>query len=298
MATCMPWYKVHAGWSSHPKVGRLCDVLTNDLADAYVARLWDYCAERQGDGHFPMPGAPGAIERAVRWAGERGALVDAMVAVGLLDREDDGSLTVHDWTEEQRAVAEKFKRDRQKKSAPRGLRADSSESPRDSLSTLYSPISTSQASDVVQAEPSAENEGDARGSRGTRTDSARTALELQPAGPERPAKAAGPDPEPLRALWNRLAPPKGLHAWVGMSKQRAAAARAALAAVPDLGRWEAFLAAKLSDPFHLGQNDRGWRADVDWLLRTKTRDAVADFNPSTHTPPAGVPSKPTKFIEM
>lgn len=173
MAGGMPWFKVHAGWSSHPKVGRLCDVLANDLADAYVGRLWDYCAERQGDGRFPMPGAPGAVERAARWMGSRGALVEALLAVGLLDREEDGTLVVHDWAEEQKAVAEKFERDRQKKGAPRGIRADSSQSPRDSLSTLYSPVSASPSSAVV-ASRSAELEGGAREQRDSRAESART----------------------------------------------------------------------------------------------------------------------------
>lgn len=160
MAACMPWFKVHAGWSSHPKVGRLCDVLESDFADVYVGRLWDYCAERQGDGHFPMPGAAGAVERAVRWTGARGALASAMVAVGLLDKAEDGALTVHDWVKEQKAVAEKFSRDRERRRAEREEgRAGVARPARDSLSTLYSPVSTSQLSDVSSTSPSAEHKG-------------------------------------------------------------------------------------------------------------------------------------------
>lgn len=121
----------------------------------------------------------------------------------------------------------------------------------------------------------------------------------QPEKPVRVPKAEGPDPEALRALWNRLAAPKGLQRWEAMSKKRAGDARASLLAVPDLGKWEAWLAYELSRPWNLGQNDSGWRADVDWLLRAKTRDLVADFNPATAPKtPASAPPKPTKFIEM
>jgi hypothetical protein len=90
----------------------------------------------------------------------------------------------------------------------------------------------------------------------------------------------GPRPEDLQALWNRLAVPKGLMRWEGMSDKRRAAARESLKACADLGRWEGWLVSELSNPFNLGQNDSGWRADVDWLLRVKSRDKVRDFDPS------------------
>lgn len=192
MAGGMPWFKVHAGWSSHPKVGRLCDVLGSDLADAYVVRLWDYCAERQGDGRFVNPGAAGTVERAVRWGGARGALVEAMVSVGLLDREADGSLVVHDWADEQKAVAEKFERDREKRRGPRGTRAESSKSPRDSLSTLNSPVSMSQVSVVAAAAPSAESEGGARTPHGALAEPARVVPVTEPPKDYRPPRSNPP----------------------------------------------------------------------------------------------------------
>lgn len=105
----------------------------------------------------------------------------------------------------------------------------------------------------------------------------------------------GPDPEALRELWNRLAPPRGLARWEAMNKARSTAARAALAEVPDLAKWEAWLACELDRPFNRGDNPSGWRADVDWLLRSKTRGQVADFNPTSVPRPAGAAIKPTAF---
>lgn len=112
-----------------------------------------------------------------------------------------------------------------------------------------------------------------------------------------PEKPKGPDPEALRALWNRLAPPKGLQRWEAMSKGRAGRCRAALAAVPDVAKWEAWLTHELARPWNLGQNDTGWRADVDWFLRDKTRDLVADFNPATAPKPPEAPA-PRKMMVL
>ncbi|NBD11810.1 hypothetical protein [Corallococcus silvisoli] len=108
----MPWFKVHSGWTTHEKVLTLCALLRDDRADVYVARLWDYCAVKRGDGKFTGPAAAGMLERAVRFQGEAGALADAMVSSGLLERHDDGTLEVHDWAAEQSALAAKFERDR------------------------------------------------------------------------------------------------------------------------------------------------------------------------------------------
>lgn len=92
-----------------------------------------------------------------------------------------------------------------------------------------------------------------------------------------------PKPEALQALWNRLAPPRGLPRWEGMGDKRKAQAKAALAVCPDLARWEAWLVYELARPFYAGSNDSGWRANPDWLLRVERRDQVRDFDPTTAT---------------
>jgi hypothetical protein len=99
--------------------------------------------------------------------------------------------------------------------------------------------------------------------------------------PDEPSKPPAPDPEALRTLWNRLAPQKGLQRWEAMGDDRKRAARLSLAACPNLARWEAWLTYELARPFNLGES--GWRADVDWLLRAKTRNLVLDFNPAAAT---------------
>jgi len=93
------------------------------------------------------------------------------------------------------------------------------------------------------------------------------------------AESSGPRPEALRDLWNRMASKYDLPMWNAMSKRRRTAARGVLKACPDLDRWERFLDYTLAQPFYQGkEGGRGWRADVDWLLRSKTPDQVLDFD--------------------
>ncbi|WFG54156.1 putative replication initiation protein [Myxococcus phage Mx9] len=128
---CMPWYKVHAGWTTHEKVLTLCALLGDDRADVYVGRLWDYCAQRRGDGRFAGPAAAGLMEAAVRFGGAAGTLADAMVQAGLLERHEDGTLEVHDWAREQRAIAAKFEVDRRRPNAKaRATKPSPPETPR------------------------------------------------------------------------------------------------------------------------------------------------------------------------
>jgi hypothetical protein len=99
-----------------------------------------------------------------------------------------------------------------------------------------------------------------------------------------PADTDTPKPEALKELWNRIAHPKGLQRWSAMGKQRRETAKLRLRAEPRLEAWEAFLKAKLAEPFFLGENDRRWKADVDWLLRTERPAQVTDFADSPPLP--------------
>lgn len=118
--------------------------------------------------------------------------------------------------------------------------------------------------------------------------------------PEKPKRKAGADPETLREVWNRVAPPLGFQVWEAMGDDRKRDARLALEAVPDLAKWEAWLTHELARPWNRGENSDGWKANVEWFLRKKTRNLVLDFNPATapKLPTSATPPKPTKFIEM
>ncbi|RKH13505.1 hypothetical protein D7X74_21825, partial [Corallococcus sp. CA047B] len=110
--SCLPWFKFRSTAPEEYEVHALCGVLGSE-ADAYLYRLWAYCARERADGRFPGDGAEAAVERAVRWRGKRGRLVKSLLSIGLLVREDDG-LVVQRWEDEQGAHVAKVERDRAK----------------------------------------------------------------------------------------------------------------------------------------------------------------------------------------
>lgn len=109
----LPWFKVYVGTPDHAKVAALMHELGEPLADAYVLRLWDFCGAKYPDGRIQGRSPTFLLERALRWHGEPGRLVQAMIVVGLLDHDGDGYL-VHDWEEIQSAHVAKVQRDRAK----------------------------------------------------------------------------------------------------------------------------------------------------------------------------------------
>lgn len=275
----MPWWKFSTGTRHHAKVTRFVAMMANRLADAYLFRLWDYCAEQRADGRFSGRAAAAEIAFAVGFDGPPDLLLSALVDSGLLDADGD-TYTVHDWDEAQSALVRKFDTDaarvpgrkRQKDVVPSESPSDPDRVPRGTSAGLSLDLSIS--SSPVSASPEGGAGGTEQPARGQAT-----LLEA--------LKPVGPQPEDLQALWNRLAPPKGLQKWTAMSGKRRDAARVSLREAPDLAQWEAWLRDQLERPFNLGgASGREWKADVDWLLRAKTRDQVRDFDPAIAAKPA------------
>lgn len=89
-----------------------------------------------------------------------------------------------------------------------------------------------------------------------------------------PANAASTGVAALQALWNRLA--EGLPGWSETGKKRKAAAKARLKERPGLDYWERVIARAARTPFLRGENDRGWKANPDWLLKPDSAVAVLE----------------------
>jgi len=66
--------------------------------------------------------------------------------------------------------------------------------------------------------------------------------------------------------WNVLAHELGLPKADVLSKKRRAGASARIAEGL-LDRWNEFVAGLRASPWHLGHNDRGWKANFDWLVQ-------------------------------
>lgn len=81
-------------------------------------------------------------------------------------------------------------------------------------------------------------------------------------------------PEDLQQAWNRLAP-EPLPRWKGMSDARRKHAKARLKE-RTLADWEAVIRRIGASRFCRGENERGWLADPDFLLRPGTAEKVLE----------------------
>jgi uncharacterized phage protein (TIGR02220 family) len=108
------WFRVDASIADHPKVLRLAVGLKDQNAGWYVIRLLCWLTRyaqrgRLRDGHADV------VEDAMKWRGERGALIRAMIDVGIIDEHSNGELEVHDWWEKQSTLVEKANKDAARK---------------------------------------------------------------------------------------------------------------------------------------------------------------------------------------
>lgn len=91
------WIRVDCHTPDHPKVRRL-ERMVGDAALAYLVRLWAKAATYSPDGDLSGLEVE-EIEDWARWAGDAGALVDALVACGFID--DGDTVQLHGWEERQ-----------------------------------------------------------------------------------------------------------------------------------------------------------------------------------------------------
>jgi hypothetical protein len=264
------WYRTEADMVDHPKVFRLAELLNNPCAGWYYVRLLAWTSRYAARGRL-RDVTFGALENACGWRGEAGALLNALITVGLVDEledQDDGAtLEVHDWWEIQRQYVVKAEKDAERKRAERSRRA-----------------SVTRTGAVTSHGPSIGRHADGhadvpRDGAGTRRDDTRRD-ETGEEAPQPPADLPAPEsakPHPLQATWNKHRSPS-LPEWRETSKTRRAQADARLKERPLEGPagWVAVVQRLARSPFANGVNDRAWRASPDWLLRPDTAAKVLE----------------------
>ena len=119
----MAYIEVHQSLRDHRKILALAAEL--DMPEPHVAGhclyLWLWSLDNAEDG--VLPASERIVERAACWQGMPGAFVTGMVCAGMLDRDEDGSLHIHDWWEYAGRFIEKR---RQNADRMRSARASSS----------------------------------------------------------------------------------------------------------------------------------------------------------------------------
>lgn len=85
----MASWKAQSGIRHSDRMIRFMARMGDRMADAYVYRLWDYCAESHPDGRIKEPGAAGEIAMAIRFDGPFDVLLAALLESDFL--EEDGA---------------------------------------------------------------------------------------------------------------------------------------------------------------------------------------------------------------
>lgn len=212
--------------------------------------------------------------------GQGRSIVDALIEMGKLVMTDDG-VSNPKALEEARRALELY----QKKS--RGGRAGSATTNAGKAaagSDGETPAETRPSTRLDKTSLPTEEEGEASPLLSASAD--------DPDG-EQPPEADEPDedkPEPttddmqvIAKAWNEMALANGLAQISKMTEKRRTALRAR---IKDHGRahiLEAITRVPFR-PFLMGQNDRGWKADIDWLLRP---DSVVRINEGGYTGKSG-----------
>ena len=253
----------------HPK---LCDLeaqlnLPRYAAVGLLESLWQFT------GRFAPYGDIGrfsdqAIARFIGWDRDAAALIDALVATHWLDRDAAGRLVVHDWNEH---ADQATRRHMERSGKP--LKSGQAGRPSAGTATIsrFRPDTISTISGPPEPEPEPEP---------VKKESSRKRPTLSAvADPPVPPNGHDPDhgtPDDLAAAWNATLHPPLPAVRVPLNPARLKAARLRLKEHPDSDYWHEVFRAIRASPFCLGSNDRGWRANFDWLLRPGSADKALE----------------------
>ena len=90
-------FRISVSAISHPKIIKLMR-RCGDAAFYSLLQLWTFTAMNKPDGNLSGMDAED-VEIAAKWRGEPGMFHKELVALRLLDEDEDGGLSVHDWNE-------------------------------------------------------------------------------------------------------------------------------------------------------------------------------------------------------
>ena len=92
-------FRLRVGVTRHPKIKRLVRFLGEGAFRQWI-RLIEFCAENRTNGTFEGMSAED-IELAVDFDGQDGAFIEALLKCRLLDRDQAGAFSIHDWASNQ-----------------------------------------------------------------------------------------------------------------------------------------------------------------------------------------------------
>ena len=263
----MAWIQVHQQLKDHRKLLAAADELEVPPAHmlGMLISFWLWALDNAPTGS--LAGISNRmIARAAQWDGDPDTFVETLATAGLLDMDEAGSLTLHDWYEYAGKLIDQREAEKNRSRARRASTAG--RPPDDRRTTDKRPPDDRQTTggrvDQSRVDQSREDK--------TREDNGEN-------NPLPPKGGPAADPVPYKAivdLYHEICTsyPK-LRAVEGKRKQAIAA------------RWKKYhdldVFAELFDraqntPFLNGDNERGWTATFDWLINPTNMSKVLEGN--------------------
>lgn len=244
----LPWFRVDVEMVDHPKIHHL-ESLLGPNAGWYYLRLLTWTARFASRGRLSTV-ARASLERSCGWTGNAGALITALLEVGLLDETDTDELEVHDWWEKQGAIVTKAEKDRERLQESRRSRGIVARTSRD-------------AREVVAGDETRRDETRHR-------EALSSTLDLVPV-------ESKPKVEPVKALEDKLTEDE----WQVFTHWRETLGHPRAVASPErkrlIAKWlpvygverlQRAISGVRKSPHHMGQNDRHTRYDsLELILR-------------------------------
>ena len=276
----MPWLRSHSELRQHPKALKASRLLGVSIPQVvgHLHMLWWWAMDYAPSGDLSDFTAED-IALAAGWEGDSDAFVSALLGSGMglragfLERDERGNLMVHDWEqhggrdiEERRASADRKRRWREE--APRGRHEDATEPPRVAGKNA---TGTPRAANDIATEPPQVRGEERRGEerRGEEKRRQETlANSPAPSGAEEPRNRKTIPYQEIVDAYHETLPM--LPRIREMTDQRRKAIAARWGSSPErqnLEWWRQYYHAVAESGFLLGENERGWVASFDFLLR-------------------------------
>lgn len=261
------WYRAYEGTVTDAKLGEVA--LVAGCSRAVAIASWHCILESAASANC-AGGFDVTPRRVAVILGEQPALIEAvfseLAALGMIN---DGKVTA--WSKRQ--YQSDSSTERSKKSRERAKTVAQYECNGDA---------TLQQQHATPPETDSETDTDSETEKGKGTPS-----QARGEKPEIVARVTEPDGcEEALAAWNDLAKETGLPKAQVLTETRRKSMRRRLAECGGLDGWSFALSKIRASPFLLGGNDRGWQADLDFVLQAKsfTKLMEGGYDASTGRP--------------
>jgi len=254
-----------AGTQNHPKFKRLMRVLgiPEYQAIGLLEAVWLMTANSAWGGDLGKH-SDEDIAATIDWRGDPEKLVAALIETGWLDPvEDERRLVVHDWEDHcPEYIRKRFVRQSKSREKPKpsSVNGGQRQPPSDSVGQRQT-----ESADGALTKPNQ-----------VYSNQANSREEDLPAD-------AGPTPQDVVDEWNQVV---GVAGCRKLTETKKRAFKARLEDSDWCENWREAIERVRCSPFCTGDNDRGWKADIDWFLRpdTVTRLLEGAFDGKTGRP--------------